>query len=219
MMGAEITLIEGRIDIAGKKATEFSKQTGFFNTSTLKEPYRLEGKKTMGYEIAEQMKWRLPDVIIYPTGGGTGLVGMWKAFDEMESMGWIGSKRPRMVAVQSKGCAPIVRAFDNRENYAEIWHDPITVAEGLCVPAAVGDFLILLTLYQSGGTACAVSDHDILSNMREISRATGIFACPEGAATLAAFKKLLSSGWIKMDEEVILFQTGSGLKYTHLIDD
>jgi len=219
IMGAEVTLVEGRINDAGIKSAEFCQNQNCFDVSTLKEPYRLEGKKTMGYEIAEQMKWTLPDVIIYPTGGGTGLVGMWKAFDEMEALGWIGSKRPRMVAVQSGGCAPIVRAFLNKKEFAQSWQDPFTIAEGLCVPAAVGDFLILNALYQSNGIAIAVDDADIRFCMSEFSQTTGIFACPEGAATLAAFKQLYSSGWIEADQTVVLFQTGSGLKYTHLFDD
>jgi threonine synthase len=219
ILGAEVTLVEGRINIAGKKSAEFCLEHNCFDVSTLKEPYRLEGKKTMGYEIAELMEWKLPDVIIYPTGGGTGLVGMWKAFDEMEALGWIGSERPRMVAVQSKGCAPIVKAFNGRSKFAESWQEPITIAEGLCVPSAVGDFLILNALYESNGIAIAVSDIDIRSCLSEFSQTTGIFACPEGAATLAAFKELLANGWIRPDEIVTLFQTGSGLKYTHLLSD
>ncbi len=219
IMGAEVTLVEGRINDAGVKSAQFCQNRNCFDVSTLKEPYRLEGKKTMGYEIAEQMEWTLPDVIIYPTGGGTGLVGMWKAFDEMENLGWIGSERPRMVAVQSQGCAPVVKAFLKGEEFTESWQNPFTIAEGLCVPAAVGDFLILNALYQSNGIAIAVVDADIRSCMREFSQTTGIFACPEGAATLAAFKQLYSSGWIEAYQTVVLFQTGSELKYTHLLDD
>lgn len=219
ILGAEVILVEGRISNAGKKSAEFSQAHNCFDVSTLKEPYRLEGKKTMGYEIAEQMEWTLPDVIIYPTGGGTGLVGMWKAFDEMETLGWIGSKRPRMVVVQSQGCAPIVKAFLDKSKFADFWQDPFTIAEGLCVPSAVGDFLILNALYESNGIAIAVDDMDIRSCMFEFSQTTGIYACPEGAATLAALKQLHSDGWIKPDEIVILFQTGSGLKYTHLTND
>ena len=219
VMGAEVTLVEGRINDAGVKSAEFCQHQDCFNVSTLKEPYRLEGKKTMGYEIAEQMEWTLPDVIIYPTGGGTGLVGMWKAFDEMEKIGWIGPNRPRMVAVQSAGCAPIVKAFLNGEKFAQSWQDPSTIAEGLCVPTAVGDFLILNALSESNGIAIAVDEIDIRVCMNEFSQTTGIFACPEGAATLAAFKQLCSNGWIDADEKVVLFQTGSGLKYTHLLDD
>ena len=184
--------------------------------STLKEPYRIEGKKTMGYELAEQLDWELPDVIIYPTGGGTGMVGMWKAFDEMEQMGLIGSKRPRMVTVQSTGCAPIVRAFEQGVEFAELWQGAKTVADGLRVPIAIGDFLILRAIRQSGGTALAVPDEEMLRYARVMGSQTGIFPAPEGAATLAAQIHLLEVGWIKPDEKVVLFNMGSGLKYAHL---
>jgi threonine synthase len=184
--------------------------------STLKEPYRIEGKKTMGYELAEQMGWALPDVIIYPTGGGTGLIGMWKAFDEMEQLGWIGPERPRMVTVQSDGCAPMVRAFHEGEEFATPWEGAKTVADGLRVPAAVGDFLILRALRESGGTAVSVPDKDLMEGANLIGRTMGIFACPEGGATLAAFQELRDQGWIDDDETVVLFNTGSGLKYAHL---
>jgi len=189
---------------------------GRFDMSTLKEPYRIEGKKTMGYELAEQMGWTLPDVVIYPTGGGTGLIGMWKAFDEMEQLGWIGSERPRMVTVQSEGCAPVVRAFHEGEAFAAPWQGAETVADGLRVPAAVGDFLILRALRESNGTAVAVPDKDLIEAANLIGRSQGIFACPEGGATLAAFQYLRSQGWIGDDETVALFNTGSGLKYAHL---
>jgi threonine synthase len=189
---------------------------GWFDVSTLKEPYRLEGKKTMGYELAEQMGWQLPDVIIYPTGGGTGLIGMWKGFDELERLGWIGGERPRMVTVQSEGCAPMVRAFQQGQEFAEPWQGAHTIADGLRVPAAVGDFLILRALRESGGTAVAVSDEEMMAAARLIGRTQGIFACPEGAATLAAFQRLRAQGWIGDGERVVLFNTGSGLKYTHL---
>jgi threonine synthase len=215
-LGAEVTLINGLITDCGKAAAEGVKKYGRFDVSTLKEPYRIEGKKTMGYEIAEQMNWNLPDVIIYPTGGGTGMVGMWKAFDEMEQLGWINSKRPRMVTVQSSGCAPIVRAFENNHEFAEPWPGAKTIADGLRVPAAVGDFLILKAIRESKGTAVAVSDEDILGCTNHIGRTQGIFAAPEGGATLAAFMKLRSSGWIRDSEKVVLFNTGSGHKYANL---
>jgi threonine synthase len=170
----------------------------------------------MGYELAEQMGWTLPDVIIYPTGGGTGLIGMWKAFDEMEALGWIGSERPRMVCVQSDGCAPMVSAFHEGLEFAEPWHGAKTIADGLRVPAAVGDFLILRALRESGGTAVAVPDQQMLAEANRLGGSEGIFACPEGAATLAAFKVLRRRGWIEDGETVVLFNTGSGLKYAHL---
>jgi threonine synthase len=184
--------------------------------STLKEPYRVEGKKTMGYELAEQMDWTLPDVIIYPTGGGTGLVGMWKAFDEMEHMSLIGAKRPRMVSVQSEGCAPIVRAFEAGQDHAEPWQAARTIADGLRVPAAVGDFLILRALRESRGIAIAVPDTEMLEYARVMGAMAGIFPAPEGAACLAAQVRLLEAGWIAPDETVVLFNTGTGLKYAHL---
>lgn len=215
-LGAEVTLVDGLITDCGKLAAEGVKKFGRFDVSTLKEPYRIEGKKTMGYEIAEQLSWNLPDVIIYPTGGGTGLVGMWKAFDEMEKLGWINSKRPRMVSVQSTGCAPIVKAFNEEKEFAEMWHGAKTVADGLRVPAAIGDFLILRAIRESNGTAIDVTDEDLIESAKQIGRTTGIFASPEGGATLAALKKLKSTNWIKYDESVVLFNTGSGHKYMHL---
>jgi threonine synthase len=217
--GAEVTLVDGLITDCGRLAREGVEKFGRFDISTLKEPYRLEGKKTLGYEIAEQLKWRLPDVIVYPTGGGTGLVGMWKAFDEMEQLGWIDSKRPRMVSVQMEGCAPIVRAFEEKTEFAEPWQGAKTIADGLRVPAAVGDFLILRAIRESGGTALAVSDGDSLSGVNIIGRTEGIFACPEGGAVLAGFHKLLARGWIDQTETVVLVNTGSGLKYAHLWAD
>ena len=215
-LGAEVTLVDGLITDCGRVAAEEVRRFGRFDVSTLKEPYRLEGKKTMGYELAEQMGWTLPDVIIYPTGGGTGLIGMWKAFDEMEKLGWIGPQRPRMVTVQSDGCAPMVKAFHEGREFAEPWQDARTIADGLRVPAAVGDFLILRALRQSGGTAVAVSDQEMLEAANLIGRTQGVFACPEGAATLVAFQHLRRQGWIDDDETVVLFNTGSGLKYAHL---
>ena len=215
-LGAEVALVDGLITDCGRVAAEGVRQFGRFDISTLKEPYRLEGKKTMGYEVAEQMRWTLPDVIIYPTGGGTGLIGMWKGFAEMEELGWIGSGRPRMVTVQSEGCAPMVRAFQEGREFAEPWRDAKTIADGLRVPAAVGDFLILRALRESRGTAIAVPDQELMDATKLIGRTQGIFACPEGAATLVAFQHLRDEDWIADDETVLLFNTGSGLKYTHL---
>ena len=215
-LGANVTLVDGLINDCGVKVREGVAAHGWFDVSTLKEPYRIEGKKTMGYELAEQLDWELPNVIIYPTGGGTGMVGMWKAFDEMEQMGLIGPKRPRMVTVQSTGCAPIVRAFEQGVEFAELWQGAKTVADGLRVPIAIGDFLILRAIRQSGGTALAVPDEEMLRYARVMGSQTGIFPAPEGAATLAAQIRLLEQGWIKPDEKVVLFNTGSGLKYAHL---
>jgi threonine synthase len=215
-LGAEVTLVEGLITDCGRVAAEGVRQFGRFDVSTLKEPYRLEGKKTMGFELAEQMGWTLPDVIVYPTGGGTGLIGMWKAFDEMEELGWIGPERPRMVTVQSDGCAPMVKAFHEGREFAEPWQEARTIADGLRVPAAVGDFLILRALRESGGTAVAVPDQEMIEAANLIGRSQGMFVCPESAATLVAFQRLRDEGWIGDDERVVLFSTGSGLKYTHL---
>jgi len=215
-LGAEVTLVDGLITDCGQAAAQDVRQFGRFDMSTLKEPYRLEGKKTMGYELAEQMGWTLPDVIIYPTGGGTGLIGMWKGFEEMEKLGWIGPQRPRMVTVQAEGCAPMVKAFHEGREFAEPWRDARTIADGLRVPAAVGDFLILRTLRESGGTAIAVSDEEIMEAAHLVSCTQGIFVCPEGAATLTAFQRLRNQGWICDDETVVLFNTGSGLNYAHL---
>ncbi len=217
--GAQVTLVDGLITDCGRRASTEARLRGWFDLSTLKEPYRLEGKKTMGYELAEQLDWTPPDVIIYPTGGGTGLIGIWKAFDEMKQLGWIGGKRPRMVTVQSDGCAPMVKAFHEGKEFADPWPNATTVADGLRVPAAVGDFLILRTLRESGGTALTVSDEEMMTAARLLGRTQGIFACPEGAATLAAFQHLRQEGWIGDDEVVVLLNTGSGLKYTHLWGD
>jgi threonine synthase len=194
--------------IAERKTAE-----GWFDLSTLKEPYRVEGKKTMGYEIAEQLGWRLPDVIIYPTGGGTGLIGMWKAFSELEALGWIGSKRPRMVSVQASGCAPIVKAFVENRTTAEPWQNAQTIASGLRVPQAVADFLMLKAIRESGGTALTVDDDEMLAEIPRAGRTEGIFFCPEGAACVAALRQLVSSGRIQPTEEVVIFNTASGLKY------
>jgi threonine synthase len=211
--GADLILVEGIISDAGKLAAEQAAKHGWFDVSTFKEPYRVEGKKTMGLELAEQFHGELPEVILYPTGGGTGLVGMWKAFDEMEQLGWIGPKRPRMVTVQAAGCAPIVRAFDQGAERAEFWQNAETLAAGLRVPGPFADRLILQALRASHGRAVAVSDDEITECQKEVASKEGIFAAPEGAATLAAFKKLVQEGWIKTQERAVLFNTGTGLKY------
>jgi threonine synthase len=212
-LGAEIMLVDGLITDCGREAQKEAEEHGWFDVSTLKEPYRLEGKKTMGYELAEQFGWELPDVIIYPTGGGTGLIGMWKAFAELAELGWTGNHRPRMVAVQSTGCAPIPRAFRAGEEFATPWEGAQTVAAGLRVPGAVGDFLILRALRESNGIAVAVSDEALVEAQIRIARLEGIFACPEGGATLAALETLLTRGWVSPDERIVLFNTGTGLKY------
>ncbi len=213
MNGARVELVDGLISDCGKMVAAGKEANGWFELSTLKEPYRVEGKKTLGYELAEQNGWKLPDVIMYPTGGGTGLIGMWKAFDEMESMGWIGSKRPRMVSVQAEGCAPIVRAFHSGATKAEPWVNASTKAAGLRVPGAVGDTLMLKALRDSKGTAIAVSDEDLLAEVRTVGKCEGMFVCPEGGAIVAALRQLINQGWIDRDEQIVLFNTGSGLKY------
>tara|TARA_B100000530_G_scaffold335332_1_gene287167 strand:- start:1278 stop:1982 length:705 start_codon:yes stop_codon:yes gene_type:complete len=213
LAGANLTLVDGLISDAGKLSREKAAELGLFDVSTLREPYRVEGKKTMGYEIALDLGWRLPDVIVYPTGGGTGIVGMWKAFDEMERLGWIGSKRPKMIVVQASGCAPIVRAFEKGERFAEPWENASTIASGIRVPSAVGDYLILDAVRESSGTAITVTDEEILESTREIGISEGIWAAPEGAATLAGYKKLLSSGFLSPDDETLLMNTGTGYKY------
>lgn len=210
--GADVQLVEGDITDAARVVAEGSERHGWFDLSTLKEPYRVEGKKTMGYELHEQLR-RLPDAIVYPTGGGTGLIGMWKAFDEMQRMGWIGAERPRMISVQAEGCAPIVRAWEAGERRAEPWRDPATAASGLRVPKAIGDFLILDAIRASGGAAVAVSDAEMERATALVGRTTGVFASPEGAATAAALPRLVERGLLDPAEEVILFNTGSGLKY------
>lgn len=211
--GAKTFLANGYINDCGRIVGEGKEKMNWFDTSTLKEPYRIEGKKTMGLELAEQLNWQLPDVILYPTGGGTGLIGMWKAFAELEAIGWIDSKRPRMVAVQATGCAPIVKAYDEGTRHAEPWQDAHTIASGIRVPVAVGDFLILDAVRQSDGFAVAVSDEAINEAHKECAAEEGILLCPEGAATLAALKQELISGRIKKDEQVLLFNCATGLKY------
>jgi len=215
--GARLTLVDGLINDCGRIINERKTAEGWFDISTLKEPYRVEGKKTMGYEIAEQLNWTLPDVIIYPTGGGTGLIGMWKAFQEMAELGWIGSKRPRMVSVQASGCAPIVKAFGEGRETAEPWQNAKTVASGLRVPQAVADFLMLRALRESNGTALSVSDEEMIAEIPRLGRAEGIFFCPEGAACVAALRRLTQNGWIKPTDEVVLFNTASGLKYLDVL--
>lgn len=221
--GAEVYLVNGLISDCGKLVRQGCERFGWFDLSTLKEPFRIEGKKTMGYELAFDLAearasrtLQLPDVILYPTGGGTGLIGMWKAFDEMERLGWIGSERPRMVVVQAEGCAPVVQAFEAGADHAEPFPNASTVASGLRVPAAIGDFLMLRVLRESGGTAISISDADLLEGVRELAGEQGIYACPEGGAVWKAACRLKDSGWLKPSETVVLFNTGTGLKYNHL---
>jgi threonine synthase len=214
--GADVMLVDGLINDAGRVIRELAPQRGWFDVSTLREPYRQEGKKTMGFELAEQGGWGgdcLPDVVIYPTGGGTGIVGMWKAFEELEALGWIGPKRPKMVVVQAEGCAPIVRAFERGERHAEPWTNAQTAAAGIRVPVAIGDYLILDAVRASGGTAVTVSEAQIREAQLTMGRLTGLYAAPEGAATWAGAQVLRSRGFLRGDERVVLFDTGMGLKY------
>ncbi|CAN5737158.1 threonine synthase [soil metagenome] len=216
-LGAQVFLVDGLINDAGAIVNAHAKDRGWFDVSTLKEPYRAEGKKTMGYEIVEQLGWRVPDAIIYPTGGGTGIVGMWKAFDELEEMGFIGSDRPKMVVVQSTGCAPIVRAFERGERHAEIWQNASTIAPGVRVPAAIGDYLILDAVRASEGTAVAVTDDELLAGTDQISASEGMHMSPEVGACVAASAQLRESGFLKETDEVIVFGTGSGLMHVELV--
>ena len=221
--GANVTLVDGLISDCAKKVAELKeseiwKKDGWFDVSTTKEPYRVEGKKTMGYEVAEQLGWRMPQGIIYPTGGGVGLLGMWKAFDEMEALGWIGPERPKMIAVQSAGCAPVVKAWDEGKMSVEMWPNADTLASGLRVPKPYGDYLILDILKKSKGTAISATDEEILEATRHWSKVEGIFAAPEGAACLVAYRKLRASGFFKPEDTVVLFNTGSGLKYLDVLD-
>ncbi|GIU76008.1 MAG: threonine synthase [Bryobacteraceae bacterium] len=211
--GARVTLVDGLISDCGRRVTEGREREGWFEINTLKEPYRIEGKKTMGYEVAEQMQWRLPDAIFYPTGGGVGLIGMWKAFDEMEALGWIGPARPKMIVVQAAGCAPVVRAFEEGKERTEFWQNARTISSGLRVPKPLGDFLILKIVRASGGTCVAVEDREALEAGARLGRLEGIFPCPEGAACFAALEKLLASGFLRPEEKIVIFNTGSGLKY------
>jgi threonine synthase len=218
-LGAHVTLIDGLITDCGAQIARCKAKEGWFDMSTLKEPYRVEGKKTLGYELAEQCDWQLPDVILYPTGGGTGLIGMWKAFDEMETLGWIDEKRPRMFAVQATGCAPIVRAFDSGEKNAAEFPQAQTIASGLRVPKAIGDFLILHILRQSDGGAIAVDDNEMICVTREVGSTEGLFVAPEAAACFGALKSLRSAGKIRSGERVVIFNTGSGIKYLDCYQD
>ncbi|HEY6337289.1 MAG TPA: threonine synthase [Candidatus Sulfotelmatobacter sp.] len=222
--GAHVTLVDGLISDCARKVGDLKKQTrkweeeGWFDVSTTQEPYRVEGKKTMGYEVAEQLGWAMPKGIIYPTGGGVGLLGMWKAFEEMEKLGWIGSERPRMIVVQSSGCSPIVKAKDEHKPSAEAWPNPFTLASGLRVPKPYADYLILDILAKSGGAAVTASDPEILEATRHWAKVEGIFAAPEGAASLVAYRKLRATGFFKPEDTVVLFNTGNGLKYLDVFD-
>lgn len=216
--GAHVELVQGNISDAAK-AMNRKKQADWFDVSTLKEPYRLEGKKTMGYEVAEQFDWELPDVIVYPTGGGTGLIGMWKAFEEMEQLGWIGSKRPKMISVQTTGCAPIVKAFAEKKKESEFWENAHTIASGLRVPKAFADHLILKAIDESNGSAVAVSDEEIVAAVHDIATKEGLFICPEGAATVVALRVLLQENKLAPNESVLLFNTGAGIKYPEVVKE
>jgi len=213
LQGAKVWRVNGLINDCGKIVAEGKEKMGWFDISTLKEPYRIEGKKTMGLELAEQLGWQLPDAIFYPTGGGTGLIGMWKAFAELEELGWIGSERPKMIAVQATGCAPIVKAFEDGVEHAPLWENASTLASGIRVPIAVGDFLILRAVRESGGFAIAVEDAIIEKAVEEVAKDEGLLLCPEGAATYAAYRKALDENRISKDSRVVLFNCGSGLKY------
>jgi threonine synthase len=211
--GARVTLVDGLISDCARMVAERAPAEGWFDISTLKEPYRIEGKKTMGYEVAEQMDWELPDAIFYPTGGGVGMIGMWKAFEEMERLGWIGSRRPKMIAVQAEGCQPVVRAFEENQERSRFWDDARTIASGLRVPKPLGDFLVLEAVRKSGGTAIAVSDSAMLDAGALLASEEGVFAAPEGAACVTACEKLLASGFLKPEDRIVLYNTGTGLKY------
>lgn len=213
LQGGDVWRVNGLINDCGKIVGEGKDKVGWFDVSTLKEPYRIEGKKTMGLELAEQLGWELPDVIFYPTGGGTGLIGMWKAFDELEKIGWIGAKRPRMVAVQATGCAPIVKAWEAGEEHAPLWENAHTVAAGIRVPIAVGDFLIIRAVNESEGFAIAVEDDDILDAQAEMAKDEGLLLCPEGAATYAAYRRSLADGRVAKSDRVVLYNCATGLKY------
>jgi threonine synthase len=213
MQGAEVFLVDGLIDDCGKLVAQGEREAGWFNCATLREPYRIEGKKTMGIELAEQLGWELPDVIFYPTGGGTGIIGMWKGFAELEAIGWIGPKRPRMVVVQAAGCAPMVKAWEDGAEHASRWENAHTFAAGIRVPQGIGDFLILRAVRESGGFATAVSDDAIAEAWREVAAEEGVLLCPETAATYAAYKEALADGRVRAGERVVLFNCASGLKY------
>jgi threonine synthase len=215
LYGAKVTLVDGLISDCGRIVAERKDKEGWFDISTLKEPFRVEGKKTMGYELVEQLGWEYPEAVFYPTGGGVGLIGMWKAFEELEELGWVRpGKRPRMIAVQSSGCAPVVRAFDQHERVSQMWNDAATFASGLRVPKPYGDYIMLDILRESAGVAIALTDEQILASLKDWAKNEGVFLCPEGAAATAAYDHLLSTGFLKPDDRVVLFNTGSGLKYT-----
>jgi len=216
--GAHVTLVNGLISDCARMVAERKDKEGWFDVSTLKEPFRVEGKKTMGYEVAEQLAWKMPQGIIYPTGGGVGLIGMWKAFEEMEALDWIGPERPKMVSVQSAGCGPIAKAWDEAKPNSDFWPEAATLAAGLRVPKAYGDYLVLDILKRSHGIALRVTDAEIMEGLRHWARAEGIFAAPEGAASLVAYRKLLARGFFRPQDKVVLFNTGSGLKYLEVID-
>jgi threonine synthase len=211
--GANVTLVDGLISDCGKIVADRKGAEGWFEVSTLKEPYRIEGKKTMGLELAEQLGWRLPDAILYPTGGGVGMIGMWKAFAELEALGWIGPARPKMIAVQAAGCAPIVKAWEEGKPASELWQGAATIASGLRVPKALGDFLVLNAVRESGGTAVAVTDDELMAGGKKLAEAEGLFVAPEGAACVSALEKLLALGFLGEDEEIVIYNTGTGLKY------
>lgn len=217
--GARVTLVDGLISDCARMVNERKQAEGWFDISTLKEPFRVEGKKTMGYEAAEQLGWKLPDAIFYPTGGGVGLIGMWKAFEEMEELGWIGSERPKMIAVQAAGCAPIPKAWDAHQPVSEFWNDAHTIAAGLRVPKAYADYIILDILKRSGGTAVTATDEEMLQAVSTLASEEGIFAAPEGAAALVGYDKLIASGFLKPSDRVVLYNTGSGLKYIDVIEN
>jgi len=215
LYGANVTLVDGLISDCGRLVAERKEKEGWFDISTLKEPYRIEGKKTMGYELVEQLGWEYPEAVFYPTGGGVGLIGMWKAFAELEELGWVKpGKRPKMIAVQSSGCAPVVRAFEHHEKVSQMWPDAATFAAGLRVPKPYGDYLMLDILKESGGVAVALPDDQILASLKDWAKSEGIFLSPEGAAATAAYDHLLQSGFLRPEDRVVLFNTGSGLKYT-----
>jgi threonine synthase len=216
--GAHVTLVDGLIGDCGRMVAERKDKEGWFDVSTLKEPFRVEGKKTMGYEVAEQLGWKLPQGIIYPTGGGVGMIGLWKAFDEMEELGWIGSERPKMITVQAAGCASIVKAWEAGKSASEMWADAATFAAGLRVPKAYGDYLILDILKKSHGAAVAATDEEILAALRHWASVEGVFAAPEGAASLVAYQKLRASGFFRAEDKVVLFNTGSAYKYLDMIE-
>jgi threonine synthase len=218
LYGADVSLVDGLITDAGRVAAERGRPLGWYDVSTLKEPYRIEGKKTMAYELGEQLEWRYPDWILYPTGGGTGMVGMWKAFEEMERIGWMSGRRPRMVSVQAEGCAPIVKAFEEGAERSVLWTGARTVADGLRVPKAIGDFLVLRAIRESGGTAVAISDPEMVAGMRELGALEGISAAPEGGAALQALRKLVAEGRVSTDDTVVVFNTGGALKYLDVLN-